>query len=329
MERVMLQDRNPPLRVDDAQVDWRCLDRLREIFLRASAGPDYWRSEADLASYDRTFAQRIGWKWDFVLRDLHLQGWSPPGGALLDWGCGSGVATRAFLDHFGASAVSRVHFSDRSALAMRYASGRARQKYPGLPVTVGSCPSPDVVLLSHVLTELRPVEIEELTSLLEKATVVVWVEPGTHQASRALIEMRERLRPHLRPIAPCLHAASCGLLAMGHERHWCHHFAPPPPEVFNDPFWGRFAARMEIDLRSVPLSYLVLDRRSAPPRPAGLLRLLGRPRVAKAHLHVFACEASGVGEYVLSRREFPEEWKAARKQRMGSVVRDSWGAKEG
>ena len=47
------------------------LDRLRARFLDGSnAGGGYWRSEAELALYDTTFAERIGWKWDAVLAEL-------------------------------------------------------------------------------------------------------------------------------------------------------------------------------------------------------------------------------------------------------------------
>src|SRR6186713_2218329 len=82
-------------------INWDSLERLRAAFLAGTAGAsDYWQSEADLASYDATFAQRIGWKWDYVLMELQRRGWSPPGGELLDWGCGSGIASRAFLDLF-------------------------------------------------------------------------------------------------------------------------------------------------------------------------------------------------------------------------------------
>ena len=78
-------------------IDWAALGRLRKDFLSGSAGQrDYWQSESDLASYDATFAQRIGWKWDCVLRELTWRGWKPPMGELLDWGCGSGIAGRAF-----------------------------------------------------------------------------------------------------------------------------------------------------------------------------------------------------------------------------------------
>lgn len=85
--------------------DWEGLARLRDAFLRGTAGQeDYWNSETDLVAYDATFAQRIGWKWDFVLEDLRQLGWSPPPGELVDWGCGTGIAARACLDHFGAEA---------------------------------------------------------------------------------------------------------------------------------------------------------------------------------------------------------------------------------
>jgi hypothetical protein len=131
--------------------------------------------------------------------------------------------------------------------------------------------------------------------------------------------VRERLRAIFDPIAPCVRATTCGLLAPGHEPHWCHQFASPPPGVFADPFWGRFARLLGIDLRSVPLSYLVLDRRPPAALPVGTVRLLGRPRLTKADLRVFACDARGVKEHTLTRREYPAAWREARKGRTSSL----------
>ena len=92
-----------------SELDWAVLDRLRGRFLGnvAADGP-YWETAADLANYDLTYGERIGWKWDHVLRELRLRRWAPyqtmiqvlhglaPATptrvALLDWGCGSGVA---------------------------------------------------------------------------------------------------------------------------------------------------------------------------------------------------------------------------------------------
>jgi hypothetical protein len=296
-------------------INWSTLDRLRSVFLEGVARPDdYWRDAADLAVYDATFAQRIGWKWDYVLGELETRGWSPPRTNLLDWGCGSGIATRAFLDWFGHEAVTAVSLWDRSDMAMQYAAARARQKYPSVEVRTGLPQRPDVVLLSHVLTELTTEQTQTLVAWLAKAAAVLWVEPGTFEASRRLIAVREALRGRLNFVAPCTHDSVCGLRTPGNERHWCHHFAPSPPAVYTDAFWGRFAQMTGVDLRSLPLSYLVLDRHPAPGLPAGTVRVLGRPRVYKSHAAILACDAPGVAEWELKRRELPEVFLRLRKR---------------
>src|SRR5262245_28994480 len=83
-------------------VDWRALERLRTLFLEGGAARSiYWKTRSDLASYDATLGERIGWKWDFVIGELRRIGWSPPAGALLDFGCGSGIAGRRVVSAFG------------------------------------------------------------------------------------------------------------------------------------------------------------------------------------------------------------------------------------
>lgn len=288
-------------------IHWDVLERLRTVFLEGTGGQrDYWGTEADLVSYDATFAQRIGWKWDYVLGELQARGWRPPGGGVLDWGCGTGIAARAFLDWYGRESRAAVSFWDRSALARSFAATKAATKYPGLPVDTTRIERPDLVLLSHVLTELGSGELESLLSWLPAATSVIWVEPGSAEVSRQLVEVREALRARFQVVAPCTHSGVCGLLAPGNERHWCHHFAPSPPGVFTDPFWGRFARMTGVDLRSLPLSFLVLDQRAPPALPAGTVRVLGRPRVHKAHAAVQTCAEEGVAEWELRRRDLPE-----------------------
>lgn len=301
------------------EIDWKALERLRSAFLAGTAGDnDYWRSESDLASYDATFAQRIGWKWDYVLAELKRRGWLPGPGTLMDWGCGSGIAHRALLDFFGTDPFSDLLLWDRSPLAMRFAERRASQKYLGLKVATShrapaSNPSNSTLLLSHVLTELQPAEVEALADFAATAASVIWVEPGTHEASRILISVRERLRDRLNVIAPCTHQSQCGMLTVGNENHWCHHFAPPPPEIFMDGQWAKFGELAGVDLRSLPLSFLVMDRRPAPVLPAGATRVIGHPRIQKPYALLFGCNESGVSEKRLTKRAHPEKFRELKR----------------
>jgi hypothetical protein len=314
-------------------IDWPGLERLREAFLEGRSGQaDYWTDERALASYDLTFAARIGWKWDFVLGELRKRGWSPPAGRVFDWGCGTGVAGRIFLHHFGAVAVREVALWDRSKRAVDFAAARLREEQPGVVVNSHgeqqqrgqgqalSLQQPGTLLVSHVITELSPRQLDELVEGAALATAVVWVEPGTHEASRRLIGVRERLREQFTIKGPCTHQAVCGLLAAGQERHWCHQFAPSPAEIHQDANWSRFARLMGVDLRSLPLSFLVLDKRvEAAALPAGAVRIIGRPRVHKADAQLFGCDASGVRDRRLLKRHFPEEFRRLKRDEADSL----------
>lgn len=297
-------------------IDWEALARLRTAFLEGAAGhADYWRSESDLSAYNATFAQRIGWKWDYVLLELQRRGWTPPPGAWLDWGCGTGLAGRACLDFFGRTPSSKLWLHDRSGLATDFALRRAQAKYPGLEVQVGLPDEPGLLLLSHVLTELQPAQTEQLVAeIVGRATAVIWVEPGTYAASHALITLRERLRGTFGLVAPCTHQQPCGLLAPDNHNHWCHHFAAPPPAVFTDGDWARFARMVGVDLRALPVSFLVLDRRPVTSLPAGATRILGRPRVYKGFARLLGCAAEGVHERELPKSALPETFRQLKKE---------------
>lgn len=123
-------------------LDWPALDRLRDTFLAGKpTGVSYWNSHCDLANYDFTFAQRIGWKWDAVLRELRLRGWTPPHGPLIDWGCGSGIAGRRVIEFFGEKTFDCLRVFDRSSLATAFAVDAAREGFPSLRVE--PCSHPD------------------------------------------------------------------------------------------------------------------------------------------------------------------------------------------
>ena len=231
----------------------------------------------------------------------------------------SGVASRAFLDQYGEQSTSELWLSDQSSLAVQFAQDRALAKYPQLKIQRGHPGKVDLLIISHVLTELAPREIDEVVALANSATAVLWVEPGTFEASRTLIAIRERIRDEFNIVAPCPHQVRCGVLAAGNESHWCHQFAAPPEFVFTDPFWMQFSRMMEIDLRSLPLSYLVLDRRPVAALPANAVRVLGRPEILKPHVSMLGCSAGELKLGELARRDRSDDYRQFKKGRCPSL----------
>lgn len=286
------------------------LRELRSRFLAGTAGDaDYWRSEEELALYDATFAARIGWKCDAAIRAASALGWRPRSRRVLDWGCGSGVASRRVLSawpHFETLALF-----DRSAGAMRFAAERARKNWPALRIKESERVDRETLLvISHVLNELAPAALDHLLALVRAAGEVLWIEAGTHADSRRLIDVREAVRGEFRFIAPCPHAGRCGLLTAENARHWCHHFAAPPTDVFQDATWAQFSRELGIDLRSLPFSYLVLDREAAPVLPEGSSRILGVPRESKGYCRILSCQRENVTEFMLQKRDAPPLFRA-------------------
>lgn len=326
---------------DLEKLDWSALDRLRALFLArdAAANGPYWLDQSALAAYDATYAERIGWKWDALLRELRLRRWTPPAGTvLLDYGCGSGVAGRRVLEAFGQNHFAGLALHDHGPEAVAFATARASAAFPGLPlVDAGRVRAPDsrpafTLVVSHVLNELPPAARDELVALAARAAAVLWIEPGTHADGRALASVRDILRARHRIIAPCTHRENCPLFAEANAREWCHFFAEPPRGVQNDPAWVRFAQRAGVDLRSQAYSCLVLESGAGPapdlapstapsasvpsptaadsalPAPGSAplpARALGRPEVFKPYARFLACDASGLHWLELPKRVDP------------------------
>lgn len=324
-------------------IDWAVLDRLRDGFLSgsAAAGP-YWQSEEDLANYDFTYGTRIGWKWDHVLRELRLRGWQPrSGGSIVDWGCGSGVASRRVVSFFGPQHFRSLVVWDHSPVACDFAADTARQAFPQLDIAQAT-PSYfsgtdriGLLVISHVLNELPPQARDDLRLLCVRADAVLWVEPGTHDISRQLGGFREQLRGSgFRILAPCTHENECPMFAIGRERDWCHFFAPPPSEIFADSNWVRFGHRAGIDLRSLPYAFIAMDRhqvpavapQSDPARTSGeaaddLSRVIGRVEHFKPYARLLNCDAAGLTDCELPKRADPALFKQLERTKVPLVYR--------
>ena len=295
--------------------DLERIERLRASFLRDEPGllHDYWRDEADLSAYDGFLAARIGWKWDAALATCEAAGLDVPTDVtVLDFGCGSGVAARRFAACFP---VRRLQLHDRSRHAMAFAERRCREQCD--VQTVETCPdvrssSPDVLLISHVLSELDERGERELGELIVRSRMVLWVESGNRAVARRLSAWRERLLAEFDVVAPCPHAAACPALA--NDDDWCHFFAQPPGFVFTDGEWVKRSKQLGIDLRSLPYSFLCLAPQgevSEPSRPAR--RALGRARINPRTAKVMACTETGLEAVEVHKRHDAAGWRALKK----------------
>jgi hypothetical protein len=325
------------------ELDWRALDRLRERFLHGpGSGGTYWESRDDLASYDFTYGERIGWKWDHVLRELKMRGWRPRSRHVFDWGCGSGIASRRVISSFGADAFDSLAVWDHSALAADFAEEVARREFPSLriaqatPNLLTSDAPIGLLIISHVLNELSSDALESIRRLVARSETVLWVEPGTRDISRQLGRIRDELRSRFHILAPCTHELGCPMFAADNERHWCHFFAPPPAEIFAHSNWVKFGQRAGIDLRSLPYCFVAAevpaDRSStadaqaglpgAPPTESGgLSRVIGRVNHFKPYARLLNCDATGLTELELPKRAAPALFKELERTKAPLVYR--------
>lgn len=318
---------------EDEPANWTILERLRSEFLNAKGDVGvYWKSEADLAHYHRFFAARIGWKWDDAIAQAQQAGWRRQSHRILDWGCGSGIATLRMLDAIGADGIDgidgidEVILWDYSTLTCNFARNAIESAYPNLsvriaaPETLGSLDD-TLCLASHVLNELDIESRSRLTRLFSQANQVFWVEPGSYDSSRLLVEAREALLDRFSPIAPCVCDQPCPMNTEENARHWCHFFAKTPVEAFTQTDWSRFATIMEIDLRSLPYSFICLDARkiAATRSTEEASRIIGRPRQHKGYTRIFSCDVNGLNDYELQKRDNKSLWKSIKKGKDGSL----------
>lgn len=309
-------------------IDWRILEELRAHYLNPGSHgvADYWGSAKHLEHYDYTFAQRIGWKWRAVIDELYtrypqLSLVQQP--RILDFGCGTGIATREWLRRLDDTSRCEIGLADRSTRAMQFARDKIAQEFGVKNIacwgTILRDHSWDVCLVSHVINEVGAKGVDLMVSLVQRSKLAVLVEPGTPKAAMALRAVREALLSTHQPLAPCTHSANCGMAAPERVNDWCHHFAKPPSEIFRDGGWTQFGKRMGVDLRSLPVSYLVLAPKDALVESVDTNRLIGRARVYKGYAKALVCDASGVHERQLQKRDDPELYKKLDKDHPFSI----------
>ena len=93
-----------------------------------------------------------------------------------------------------------------------------------------------------------------------------------------------------------------------------------------DSYWVRFAQRAGIDLRSLPYSFLVLERKGLREPVPGLLsdgysRIIGAPRFYKGYAKIFSCQSDSVRDLTLQKRDAPDLFKALKEHNAAGIYR--------
>lgn len=239
-------------------------------------------------------------------------GWAPA--SVLDIGAGPGTATWAAAAVF--ESIERAVLVERdqemAALGSRLASKSsprwlAEATWSNADASQLAGPPADLVIASYVLGELG--QRHEISALERwwRATdgEMVLVEPGTPAGFERLRAARETLIGWgARVTAPCPHEEPCPM----EGSDWCH-FAV---RLARSPL-HQSAKRARLGYEDEKYSYLVTSRHST---PSPMARLVRSPRTHKGHVRLWLCEADGLNERVVSRRD-GEVYKRARSARWG------------
>ncbi|SDD09222.1 small ribosomal subunit Rsm22 family protein [Actinokineospora iranica] len=169
----------------------------------------------------------------------------------------------------------------------------------------------DVITLSYVLNELAAqARAEVVTSLAERAGVVVIVEPGTPVGYERIVAARDDLiRAGMRVVAPCPHSGTCPI---PRGKDWCH-FA----ERLNRSALHRKLKTGALGHEDEKFAYVAATRADW---GAANNRVLRHPRSRKGLVSLRLCTGDGaLTDTVVTKRD-PEAYRAARDAGWG----DPW-----
>jgi ribosomal protein RSM22 (predicted rRNA methylase) len=259
------------------------------------------RAPATFASTARVLAELAG----------VAPGFAPE--SLLDLGAGPGTATWAAVDAFASirRAVLVERDQEMAAIGARMAErgglGLEQLSWTSGDAAFGELPASDLVVAAYLLGELGRERQEAALGLWWAVTrgQLVLVEPGTPAGFGRLRAARSLLvswGAHVS--APCPHDGACPMTGAD----WCHFSVRLARSALQRELKGA-----QLGYEDEKYSYLVVSSRS--PRWKGA-RLVRSPRPRKGHVRLVLCEAGGLSDRVVSRRD-GELYRRARSARWG------------
>lgn len=254
------------------------------------------RAPATYAALAAVFARTAEAAPDFSPKDL------------LDVGAGPGTASWAARDAW--PSLARVTMVEPNA-ALRDLASRLM---PGAEIMAGrlglDLPRADLVTASYVLAELPEAAATDTARTLWRAAsqMLVLVEPGTpagfariRAARAALIEAGGHVA------APCTHDAVCPL----HGDDWCH-FSQRLARSRDH----MIAKGAKVPFEDERYAYVAVSRTSM--GHAGRARIIKPPVQAKPGITLPVCEASGLRNAFVARRD-KDVFRVARKKEWGDL----------
>jgi ribosomal protein RSM22 (predicted rRNA methylase) len=269
--------------------------RMSDAYRRRQ--PFLFKTEADCVAYALT---RLPATFGAVASALHQIIDRPT--RLLDLGSGPGTAAFAAQARFGT--LEQLTLVERdsglAALGRRLGLGTARwivDDLSKMDLPTGH----DLVILSYSLGEMPDAGLLARAWAATERWLVV-VEPGTPDAYRRMMEVRQELVGHL--IAPCPHRDKCPIVG----DDWCH-FANRVERSREH----RQLKGGELSYEDEKFTYLVFDRRAEAPRAAA--RIVRHPVINKGLIQLRLCTPAGLEDRKVTRKD--PSWKTARKAEWG------------
>ncbi len=238
--------------------------------------------------------------------------------SMLDAGCGPGTASWAALECWGVEQITLLDENDamlRAARTLQSFSGSEALRgasiiKSGVPEHLPANPH-DLVVLAYALAELPESRWSAALSVLWRGTasVLLIVEPGTPEGYRRILAARAmllELGAHV--AAPCPHDAACPLTAPD----WCH-FAQRLPRS-RDHMRAKGGA---VPFEDEKFSYLAVTRDAPLGTPSA--RILDRPKAEKAGFRFKLCNAGGLADLLLPKRDKPA-YRAVSRKKWGETL---------
>lgn len=258
-----------------------------------------YRMPATFAALKRVF-EEVAWMATLAPRRI------------VDLGGGTGAGVWAAQDVW--PSLQEAAVVDRSPSAI----GVGRRLTSALEIAVtwiaapisDDVPRGDVVVAAYLLGELPPPDIDRVVgSMLDAATTVIVVEPGTPAGYRRVLHVRDRmLEAGMTLAAPCPHPAPCPLAG----DDWCHFAAR-----FNRPPWLRRLKDAELGHEDEKYSYVAGTRLDVSDTADRVVR---HPQKRSGMVTLELCRTDGTAEMVTVTRRHGERYRLARDIRWG----DRW-----